>query len=55
MDEVHVPRVAISDISSAVAECGWGYPAVNSEVDMGHRWRRSRQGGTVYMDDEVIC
>ena len=22
---------------------------------MGHRWRGSRQGGTVHIDDEVIC
>ena len=55
MDEVHVSRVTISDIGSAVAEDGWGYPSENSEVDMGHRWRRSRQGGTVHIDDEVIC
>ena len=39
VDEVHIPRVAISDISAAVAEGGWGYPAENSEVDMGRRWR----------------
>ena len=55
VDEVHVPRVSVSDISAAVAECGWGYPAENSEVDMRRRWRRSRQGGTVHINDEVIC
>ena len=54
-DEVHIPRVTVSDISAAVAEGGWGYPAKNSEVDMGHRCRRSRQGRTVHIDDEVIC
>ena len=54
MDEVHIPRVSVSDISAAVAECGWEYPAEDSKVDMGRRWRRSRQGGTVSIDDEVI-
>ena len=39
VDEVHIPRVSVSDISSAVAWCGLGYPAENSEVDMGRRWR----------------
>ena len=55
MDEVQIPRVSVSDISAAVAEGGWGYPAENSEVDMGRRCRRSMQGGTVHIDDEVIC
>ena len=53
--EVHVLRVAISDIGSAVAECGWGFSAENSEVYKGHRWWGSRQGGMVHIDDEVIC
>ena len=55
MDEVHIPRVAVSDISAAVAEGGWEYPAENSEVYMRRRCRGSRQGGTVHIDDEVIC
>ena len=55
VNEVHISRVTVSDISAAVAECGWGYPAENSEVYMGRRCRRSRQGGTVHIDDEVIC
>ena len=53
--EVHIPRVSVSDISAAVAEGGWGYPAEYSEVDMGRRCRRSRQGGTVHIENEVIC
>ena len=52
--EVYVPRVTISDIGSAVAEVGWRYPSEDSEVDKGHRWKRSRQGGTVHIYDEVI-
>ena len=55
VDEVHVPRVTISDIGSAVTECGWGFSAEDSEVYQGHRWRGSRQGGMVHIDDEVIC
>ena len=55
VNEVHIWRVSVSDISAAVAESGWGYPAENSEVDMRRRWRGSRQGGTVHIDDEVIC
>ena len=52
--EVHIPRVTISDIGSAGAEGGWGYPAEDSEVYEGLRWRRSWYGGTVHIDDEVI-
>ena len=48
-DEVHKPRVAISNISAAVAECGWGYPVKNSKVDMGRRCRGSKHGGTVHI------
>ena len=55
VDEVHIPRVSVSDISAAVAEGGWGYPAENSEVYMRRRCRGSRQGGTVHIDDEVVC
>ena len=55
VNEVHIPRVAVSDISAAVTEGSGGYPAENSEVDMGRRCRGARQGGTVHRDDEVIC
>ena len=55
VDEVYIPRVSVSDISAAVTEGSGGYSAENSEVDMGRRCGRSRQGGTVHIDDEVIC
>ena len=55
MDEVHIPRISVFDISAAVAEGGWEDPAENTEVDMGRRCRGSRQRGTVHIDDEVIC
>ena len=55
MDQVHVSGISISDIGAAVAQCNGGYPAENSEVDEGFRWRRSSQCRTADVDDEVVC
>ena len=39
VNKVHVTGVSVSDIGSAVAECGWGHPAKDSEIDQGFRGR----------------
>ena len=44
MNQVHVSGIFVSDIGSAVAQCCWGDPSNDSEVDQGFRLRRSRGG-----------